>query len=246
MTETKNGGPAVDRVVPGDKWVFDEAVTDAFDDMLRRSIPDYDVMRQTVFDVGSCFVTEQTSVVDLGCSRGEALAPFVERFGAHNSFIGVEVSKPMLAAAANRFRGLIDCGIVKLHDRDLRSFYPPVKASLTLLVLTLQFVPINHRQAILRKAFERTVPGGALILVEKVLGADAVIDELMVARYHRLKEDNGYSAEDVARKAASLEGVLVPVTAAWNEDLLRQAGFASIDCIWRRLSFAGWVAVKSK
>jgi tRNA (cmo5U34)-methyltransferase len=30
----------------------------------------------------------------------------------------------------------------------------------------------------------------------------------------------------------------------WNEDLLHQEGFASVDCFWRHLNFAGWVAIK--
>ena len=42
----------------------------------------------------------------------------------------------------------------------------------------------------------------------------------------------------------SLEGVLVPVTAKWNEQLLRSAGFAEVDMFWRWMNFAGWVAVK--
>jgi tRNA (cmo5U34)-methyltransferase len=44
--------------------------------------------------------------------------------------------------------------------------------------------------------------------------------------------------------ALSLEGVLVPVTAAWNEYLLRSAGFSHVDCFWRWMNFAAWVAVK--
>ena len=42
----------------------------------------------------------------------------------------------------------------------------------------------------------------------------------------------------------TLEGVLVPVTARWNEELLHEEGFRSVDCFWRHLNFAGWVAVK--
>jgi tRNA (cmo5U34)-methyltransferase len=34
------------------------------------------------------------------------------------------------------------------------------------------------------------------------------------------------------------------VTAKWNEDLLRDAGFRTVECFWRHLNFAGWVAVK--
>ena len=42
----------------------------------------------------------------------------------------------------------------------------------------------------------------------------------------------------------ALEGKLVPVTAHWNEELLRNAGFAQVECFWRWCNFAGWIAVK--
>jgi len=68
----------------------------------------------------------------------------------------------------------------------------------------------------------------------------------MVDLYYDLKKSNGYSQEDIDRKRLSLEGVLVPVTAKWNEELLKNAGFSEVDCFWRHLSFAGWVAVKGE
>ena len=56
--------------------------------------------------------------------------------------------------------------------------------------------------------------------------------------------ENGYSAEEIERKRLSLEGVLVPVTARMNEDLLRSAGFDQVDCFWRWANFAGWLAIR--
>ena len=53
-----------------------------------------------------------------------------------------------------------------------------------------------------------------------------------------------YTQEEIDRKRLSLEGVLVPVTAAWNEDMLRREGFRNVDCFWRWMNFAAWVAVK--
>ena len=50
--------------------------------------------------------------------------------------------------------------------------------------------------------------------------------------------------DDIDRKALSLEGVLVPVTAKWNEELLQMAGFRQVDCFWRWMNFAGWIAIK--
>lgn len=233
-----------DNTQPEGAWTFDAEVTAAFDDMLRRSIPQYDVMRQAVFDLGCRYVQRSTDIVDLGCSRGEAFAPFIDKFGVSNRYIGIEVSEPMLVAARERFSGLIKTGYVDIRNFDLRTGYPPVKASLTLSVLTLQFTPIEYRHRILRDIFKSTAAGGALILVEKVIGNDADIDARMVDLYYQMKGENGYSQESIDRKRHSLEGVLVPVTAAWNEDLMRQAGFAHVDCFWRWMNFAGWLAIK--
>lgn len=229
---------------PGDKWEFDESVTACFEDMLRRSIPQYDIMRKGVFELGSRYVERNTAVFDLGCSRGDALAPFVRQFGAHNRYIGIEVSPPMLEESRKRFAGMIDNGLVSIRDTDLRRDFPQDVASLILSVLTLQFVPINYRQEIIQKCHDSLSKGGALILVEKILGADAGLNTVMVEQYHKMKAENGYSADDISRKSLSLEGVLVPVTAKWNEDMLHSAGFRSVDCFWRYMNFAAWVAVK--
>ena len=234
-----------DQVQPGHRWAFDESVAGCFDDMLARSIPQYDVMRQACFEIGCRFVQQQTDMVDLGCSRGEAIDRLIRRFGAYNRFIGVEVSPPMLAASRERFKGYIAANVVEIRDDDLRRTYPPVRASLTLCVLTLQFTPIEHRLRILRDIFKHTLPGGALILVEKVIGETADLDAPMVEQYYVLKASNGYDAEAIERKRLSLEGVLVPVTAHWNEELLAGAGFREVDCFWRWMNFAGWIAVKT-
>lgn len=234
----------VDKTKPEGKWEFDAEVTDCFDDMLARSIPQYDVMRGLCHDLACNFRKPKTDIVDLGCSRGAAMASLVRQFGAYNRFVGVEVSEPMRTACEKRFQGMMDVGIVDVTDVDLREAYPPVAASVTLAVLTIQFTPIEYRQRILKNIYETTLPGGALIMVEKILGSTAELDELMVKRYYEKKKESGYTEEDINRKRLSLEGVLVPLTAEHNESLLRKTGFTKVDCFWRWMNFAGWVAVR--
>ncbi len=231
--------------MPDGRWAFDDSVTQVFDDMLQRSIPQYGVMRRGVFDVGCQFVQPATDIVDLGCSRGEAMAPFVARYGAENRYVGVEVSPPMLEACRRRFHEPIGSGLMQLLELDLRRKYPRVQSGVTLAVLTVQFTPVEDRQRIVRDIWQHLVPNGAFIMVEKILGATADLDALMVDRYHQMKRESGYSQEEIDRKRYALEGVLVPMTARWNEELLAQAGFAQIDCFWRWMNFAAWVAVKS-
>ena len=235
----------VDKVLPQGPWQFDQEVTDVFDDMLRRSIPQYNAMRQATFEVGSRFVRPGTTIIDMGCSRGESLIPYVSKFGASNDYIGIEVSDPMIEAARENFARHPHGDRVQIQHTDLRHDFPSATSSLVLSVLTLQFTPIEYRQRIIRRVFESLASGGAFILVEKILGATAELDEAFVDLFLEIKKQNGYSQGQIDRKRLSLEGVLVPVTARWNEELLREEGFAAVDCFWRHLNFAGWVAVKA-
>ena len=212
--------------------------------MLQRSIPQYNAMRMVTFEVGRRFVQPGTAIIDMGCSRGQALLPFVSSFGAANDYIGLEISEPMIEAARQNFNYQPHGNRVTIKSADLRHEFPGVTSSLVLSVLTLQFTPIEYRQQIIRRVFESLAPGGAFILVEKILGATAKLDEAFVNLFLNIKRENGYSESQIDRKRLSLEGVLVPVTARWNEELLYQEGFTSVDCFWRHLNFAGWVAVK--
>ena len=88
------------------------------------------------------------------------------------------------------------------------------------------------------------VPGGAFIMVEKILGSGAAMDSAMVAEYYRHKANTGYDEDAIQRKRLALEGVLVPSTTSTHLENLRAVGFTKIDCFWRWMNFAGFIAVK--
>jgi tRNA (cmo5U34)-methyltransferase len=227
-----------------ERWEFDESVADVFDDMLARSIPQIPAMRATIAQTAARFVQPGTDIVDLGCSLGAAMTPYIERFGTANRYVGIEASSPMVNSCRERFQALIGQGVVDIRLCDLRNAYPSVDASLTLCILTLMFTPIEHRFRILTDAFEHTRPGGAFILVEKILGEDPRTNAILTELYYAYKREMGYTDEEIDRKRLSLEGVLVPVTAGWNEQMLHHAGFTHVECFWRCLNFSGWMAIK--
>lgn len=234
-----------DNVMPKGKWEFDQGVTDCFDEMLERSIPGYSDMRELVTKIGKRYVQRRSSIIDLGCSTGEAINPFIQTFGCQNNYRLFDVSKPMLEKTRQRYKGWIEEGVVDVQEFDIRNGLPiHTFSSLILSVLTLQFTPIEYRQKIIQSIYDSLTPGGAFILVEKVLGADYTIDSMLVDEYYKVKAENAYTQEQISAKRKSLEGVLVPITAKWNEDMLKGVGFKNIDCFWRYLNFAGWVAIK--
>lgn len=244
-SESRVNSKSIDQTMPSGKWDFDQKVAGVFDNMLERSIPQYDVMRKSCTDLAVRYARPGTDIIDLGCSRGGAIADLIEQLGDANRFLGIDVSLPMLEAARNRLASVIESGLVSIEEMDLRTSYPDRLASVTLAVLTIQFTPIEHRQRILRNIFDHTTDGGAFIMVEKVIGSTSSINADMVDIYTSLKKHNGYSQDQIERKQLSLEGVLVPVTAKWNEELLKIAGFSEVDCFWRWMNFSGWIARKS-
>lgn len=235
-----------DNTLPDNKWEFNEDVTNCFDDMLSRSIPQYDVMRELVFDLGCDLVSQfkDKSILDIGCSNGLSLEPFVRKFGAYGRYCGIDVSEPMLEKAKERFQAFIHCNLVNIKNCDLRNDFPMDKYNLIMSVLTIQFTPIEYRQQIIQNIYDNLEVGGAFIMVEKVLGENHKMNKMFVDRYLKTKSENGYTDEQILRKKESLEGVLVPVTSKWNKELLHQAGFKTVDTFWRCLNFEGYIAIK--
>lgn len=230
-------------------WEFNDEVAARFEDMLARSIPNYDDMRRAVTD-SACWLLDRWGkggkVIDVGCSRGTALRPIVDRIGVRANYWGLELSEPMVKAARQEFSGWES--ILSIREHDLRNGLPddipPVQVVLS--VLTLQFVPIEYRMRLLGDIYRKLSVGGGLVLVEKVLAPSPLLQEMEADLYHGMKRGQGYSQEAIERKALALEGRLVPVTAYFNEQMLEGAGFRHVDCIWAWANFRGWVALKEE
>ena len=235
-------------VAAGEPWTFDATVTDAFDDMLARSIPGYDEMRRVVAGTAVHLIDrgprprKPPRILDLGASRGEGVVPLLERY-PDASVEAIEISEPMLDVLRERLAPYPNAYAI---DRDL-AVHPPelLGADLALCVLTLQFIPIETRYDLLADVYDALRPGGALILVEKVLGETPNGDQLLRDLYAEHKRAVGYSDEQIEAKRRSLQNVLVPVPASLTERWLASTGFAPVERVWQSLSFAGWVAIRA-
>jgi len=232
-----------DNIKQDGKWEFNKDVAVCFDDMLSRSIPQYDIMRQMTTDMAKQYAIPNTPIIDIGCSRGGAIKDLmgVLKNNGH-TFIGVDCSMDMIKEVREEFKENKNAAF--LHH-DMKDGFPSIASpSIILSVLTLQFIPVECRQRIITDIYRALLPGGAFVLIEKVLGNSSEHEETFTELYYNLKHENGYSYEDIKRKRYNLAGVLVPSSTRWNEDMLRTAGFTKIDIFWKWLNFCGWVVIK--
>lgn len=227
------------------KWSFNSSVSACFDDMLSRSIPDYETMRDVTLRLAKSYLkdTKKINMLDLGCSNGINIEQFVKEFDDRlSSCIGIDKSIPMIAEARTRLK---DYHNVHTKSIDIVDYKFDInKYNIITSILTLQFIPIEYRQRVLCDIYNSLKSGGMFIFIEKVIEPSYMLDNLYVDSYYKLKQDNGYSEEQIYNKKKSLEGVLVPVTSKMNIDLLEQAGFKNIGVFWKCLNFEGYIAIK--
>lgn len=259
-----------DRVRPGQKYVFGADVAEHFEEqVISKQIPGYAQMRLRCVQMGHLFVQPHTDVLDLGTSRGKMIRDLIASYSIPETnqpekistvrYVGVDSEDEMLTRARTTVNELfthIGCSedeatrVVELVNWDLRNGIPashPKRGySLVTAILTLQFVPMEHRARIVTAIYDALVPGGAFIFVEKVVGNSLLTDDLLTKVYYDDKRRNGMTEDAIIKKRESIEGFLVPLRSEENRHLLHQAGFTQfrIETFWRDLQFEAILAIK--
>ena len=223
------------------RFEFNEAVSQVFGDMIRRSVPGYDTVVRTTGVLVAEVARKGDLVYDLGCSLGEA-ASFVLAACADNApeLVLIDASESMIARCEARFQGLpnVRCICGDLLTLDYQS------AAAFVLNYTLQFVAPSERTRLLRRLHERLLPGGALVLSEKIRLDEPEKDSEAIGRHHAYKRLMGYSDREIEKKREALEDVLVPDTLDALESRLRDAGFARAEIWFTCLNWVSLVACK--
>jgi tRNA (cmo5U34)-methyltransferase len=227
--------------VPVKPFEFDADVARVFPDMARRSVPGYAELVGLTGLIARRAVRPGTKCYDLGCSLGAVTRELLLQTPPDVSVIAVDASEAMIEGMGVRLAGVP--GIERLVSlcTDLESVEVG-GAGLVVLNLTLQFIPPERRDALMARLRAGLVPGGTLVLAEKVEIPDAKGGRLMRTLHEDFKRANGYSELAISRKRAALERVLVPETVETHEQRFLDAGFAGHLRWFQNLNFVAWVA----
>ncbi|MEP7243415.1 MAG: carboxy-S-adenosyl-L-methionine synthase CmoA [Gammaproteobacteria bacterium] len=228
-------------------FTFDKKVAQVFDDMVSRSVPFYDELQTMLADLALQFVPSQDGAVcDLGCSTGTTIDLILSNPSCPPTThaYGIDNAPAMLDQAKEKLEAHVRARRVTLTTADLDSDLKLPEVNVVLMNWTLQFVRPIHREGLLRRIYTSLRPGGALLLAEKVLVEDSLLNRLYIELYYRYKSKQGYTAEEIQRKRESLENVLVPYRVDENVELLKRCGFSTVDTCFRWLNWAAFVAIR--
>lgn len=229
---------------PHAPFVFDQAVSDVFDDMISRSVPFYHEMQQLICDLTQQFIQPDTHVLDFGCSTGTTLISLSKAICPSHliSFRGFDNSLPMLEKARNRAQNAEQ--VIDFQFQDLnQSFEIPV-CSVAIFNLVLQFLQPSRRGSLVEDLYKSLMPGGLVIVIEKVSPEDESLLHLWTTLYHQFKKRQGYTDIEILRKQAALTKVLIPWKASETMALFKDSGFSKIESIFQWQHFMGFMALK--
>lgn len=223
---------------------FDESVVNVFPDMIQRSVPGYAAIISAIGILAGRYSQPNTVCYDLGCSLGAATLAMREQVLAENCrIVAVDNSGAMISRLRQNLPNDTGRAPVEIVCADIREL-PIENASVVVLNFTLQFIPTADREAFLRKIYRGLVPGGILVLSEKLSFEDARQQQLQIDMHHHFKKMQGYSDLEISQKRAALEKVLVPETFAAHKQRLTVAGFASVEIWFQYFNFASMIALK--
>ncbi|MGX5174157.1 carboxy-S-adenosyl-L-methionine synthase CmoA [Aliikangiella sp. IMCC44653] len=229
---------------PATPFKFDQQVAEVFPDMIKRSVPGYPLIIEQIQKLAAIYVKQGGNCYDLGCSLGAASLAMSNGISASNAkIIGVDNSQDMLERCRQHIQVFKQQTPIELVCGNIQQV-PMHNADMVVINFTLQFIPVDDRQALIKRIYDALNPNGILVLSEKVQFEDKITNDLMIKLHHQFKRENGYSDLEISQKRNALENVLIPDTIETHYQRMHNAGFNSYTTWLQQYNFLSMIAVK--
>ncbi|WP_458699600.1 carboxy-S-adenosyl-L-methionine synthase CmoA [Sulfurospirillum sp. 1307] len=222
------------------QFEFDESVASVFDDMLVRSIPFYKEVISLICDFIKLHVKDDASIIDLGCSTANTLLHLYQK--SHNyKLLGIDNSEAMLENARKKIQAY--GANIELICEDITKTKLS-NADVIIANYMLQFIRPLKRADFVKNVYNSLNQDGIFIFSEKIIFDDKVLNKEMIDLYYNFKKSQGYSEFEISQKREALENVLVPYSEDENKQLIKDAGFSTIETIFKYGNFVTFLAKK--
>jgi tRNA (cmo5U34)-methyltransferase len=212
-------------------WTFEtKEIAETFDSHVREQLPWYDMVTDAVCYIARNYLTEGGVVVDVGASTGnmiDKLMPLVEERWA--DVVAIEKSQSMCNILQKKYK---KSDYVVIENNDVINHELP-NADVLIVFLTMMFIPIRKRKALMNALRASCKQGGVIVVVDKVADHDGYFSTVLKRLTMQFKLQQGAKPEDVLNKEMSLAGVQIPIDPSILGEDAKQ--------FFRMGEFAGWI-----
>lgn len=208
------------------EWTFrSKGVAEGFDSHVREQLPWYQLATGIVAEIARAYVPLEGKVVDVGASTGNvgrALAPMLT---ARRATLHAIDSAPDMQNVYDAPGTFEVCDATRFN-------FASARADLVVCFLSLMFVAVKDRKALIYKMRTAVEPGGAVIVFDKMVPRPGYAGTVAYRLTLAAKQEAGASPAEIVAKELSISGVQRPM----SDDEL--SGFLEV---FRFGDFAGWV-----
>ena len=223
---------------------FNDEVTSVFSDMINRSVPGYELITSMMPVIAEKYAQSNSNIYDLGCSLGAVSFAIRNKIIDSNiKIIAIDSSKSMINSCKKNFeKKKVGLPIEFIIDDILNIKIK--NSSLVIMNFSLQFIPVEQRDELINKIFNSLLPGGVLILSEKIFSDSDFEDDATTQLHFQMKKMNGYEESEIARKREALENVLIPESIDSHFSRLKRIGFEKYFTWFKCFNFTSIIAFK--
>lgn len=216
-----------------DRWA------DTYDQDRRVLIACFDDLYGTAAEVAALGRTGPVRVLDLGAGTG-LLSACLASVLPDASFVLVDEAPAMLARARERLAPLGDR--VETVEADLRDPLPEGPFDVVASALAIHHLDDAGKADLYARGAAALAPDGVLLNAEQVAGPTPALDQVYRERW-RVHCRAAGATDEVLAAADARMAIDQPASVEAQLTMLRDAGLADVDCLfrsWRFALLAGW------
>ena len=201
-----------------------------YDSLIRRAVPRYDEMIDRLID----YLPDATRIVELGCGTGNLSLQLTKRFPTA-SFTFVDASPEMLAVTRDRIA--VPRGDVAERSAFIEARFEELDLpadSFDLVVSSISLHHVDDKLPVYRNVFRILRGGGTFRFSDQLRGNTEANHEKNWTRWLEFCREPGHCSEEEVQSLldhAEAHDHYTPLVQHF--EMLRAAGFASLDCVWR-------------
>lgn len=203
------------------------SMVDSYDSLIRRAVPRYDEMVERL----TTYLPRQArSVLELGCGTGNFSVCLSELYPAARLTF-VDAAEEMIGTTSHRLRSdRARLNFVKSRFEDLGS----ETGTFDLITSSISLHHVADKKPLYELLHSKLEPGGWLMFADQLRGATEEIHEVNWREWLAFCRSSGQCSPDEVQSLLDHADAHDHYTSLQDHfNLLREAGFTAVDCVWR-------------
>jgi tRNA (cmo5U34)-methyltransferase len=221
------------------KKTFDNLAS-RYDEFIEKVIPYYKDQNRIICSLIPFSKQAHFKVLDLGMGTG-ALSYLIAKNFKNATVHGIDLSDKMVRACQKRFcrlkkRHLFECG-------DIENIVLNKKYDVVLAGLSIHHLTDKKKQDLFKRIYGSISSKGLLIIRDLIKSESLKIDQRYLQLWCEFECQNGLDANMLSKTSQDQD---IPTSMENHLKWLKRAGFKDVDCVWKYINFALFIACKSK